>query len=310
MLSGCELSRPRPDSIEYRVSWGLRVVDADGAYDLGASGRGVTIALLDCGVEHAPADVERNLLRTSTDLIPNRVFPQPEPHANLVAGPMDSALDGRGLVGVAYNAKLLSVRADFDGGFEGQCAFYPQDLARGIDYAREHGARILAMPLEGRKPLGDAFEDALKCAVDAGMAVVIAAGNESADHPTWPARYAADPRFAGSIVVAGAAQRDGTFADWSNRAGDTALYYIIAPGEHVVTSCGRKWCQQASGTSFAVPYIAGGLALVMGAHPDLNGRDAIDALLRGARPVGPQEQTGRGALDIGRAFDLMRQPRA
>jgi subtilisin family serine protease len=309
LLAGCAAgpTRPEPDSIEYRLSWGLQAVNADPAYLAGASGRGVTIALIDCGVEQPAPELARQLSRRSTDLNPERMLPQPDRHGAFVAGPMESALDGRGLVGVAYNATLLSVRADFDGGWEGQCAFYPRDIARGIDYARENGARIIVMPLQARRPLGQKFEAALERAVQSGIAIVIAAGNGANEQPSWPARYAVDPRFAGHIVVVGASRFDGTFATWSNRAGPAAPYYITAPGENVVTDCGRRECKLVSGTSFSAPYVAGALALIMDARPAFTSRDAIAVLLRSARPIAAPEDpaerhVGQGALDIGRAF--------
>lgn len=293
---------PQIDSLEYKVSWGLTAINAEPAFRVGASGRGVTIALIDCGVEHDQPELANNLSPESIDLNPDRKLSKPEKHANFVAGPMESILDGRGLVGVAYNATLLSIRADFDGGLDGECAFKPADLARAIDYAREKSARIVVIPLEGQHPLGPIFENALQHAVDAGMTIVVAAGNESEADPSWPARYAADSRFAGTIIVAGAANPDGTMAKWSNRAGAAHAYYILAPGEKVLTECDDKSCSMVSGTSFSTPYIAGALALVMEARPELSGREAVKALLRGASRRGATRTAGQGNLNIGGAF--------
>jgi subtilisin family serine protease len=310
-MSGCALhpppeNRPRADTLEYLVNWGLFAVNAEPAFRTGASGRGVTIALIDCGVEQSDANLSKNLSPESTDLNPDRRMPKPENHADFVAAPLDSILDGHGMVGVAYNATLLSVRADFDGGFEGQCAFYSSDLARGLDYAREKGARIVVMPLEGQRPLGAKFEAALERAVDAGIAIVIAAGNESAPDPSYPARYAADPRYAGAIAVAGAANPDGTIAKWSNRAGTTHSYFLLAPGVKVLSDCDDQFCKVVSGTSFATPYIAGALALLMEARPEMSGKEALNVLFRGAFRRGTAAHVGRGNLNIGDAFYHLR----
>jgi subtilisin family serine protease len=302
--------RPDVDSLEYKISWGLVAVNAEPAFQKGASGRGVTIALIDCGVEQTPPETVVNLSPDSIDLNPDRKLPKPENHANFVAGPMESVLDGRGQVGVAYNATLLSIRADFDGGLDGQCAFKSSDLARALDYAREKGARVVVMPLEGNRPLGAIFESALQRATDAGLAIVIAAGNESAADPTYPARYAADPRFAGAIVVAGAANPNGTMAEWSNRAGMTRAYYVLAPGVKVLTDCDEKFCKMVSGTSFATPYVAGALALMMEAQPKLTGRDAVKVLLRGTYRRNAAHIHGQGNLNIGSAFLYLRGWRA
>lgn len=307
-LAGCAANRvPTPNhaSAEYIRSWGLKVIHADAAYRAGATGRGVTVALIDCGLQTAQPEVTANVSPLSTDVAGPRRQPELDRHADYVAGPLGSALNGRGLVGVAYNATLLSVRADFDGGWQGQCAFRPADIARAVDYAVDHQARIIVMPLQATKPLGPAFEAALDRAARAGVVSVVAAGNGAAEQPAWPARYAVDPRFAGSVVVAGATRWDGEMTPWSNRAGPASRWFIAAPGQSVLTDCGRKTCRLVSGTSFAAPYVAGALALVMEGHPRLTGPEAAELLLQAARDAGDpgvDAVYGRGVLDVAPAF--------
>lgn len=297
--------RPGLRSPEYRRSWGLATVNAAPAVRSGASGRGVMIALVDCGLQDAQPELALNVSPLSVDLVPDRKAPSlNDRHGSYVAGPLGSAFNGEGLLGVAYNATLLSVRADFDGGYQGQCAFRRADLVRAVDYAVEKGARIIVLPLETRRPMGPAFEASLARAVEAGVVVVAAAGNEKADQPTWPARYAADPRFAGSVLAVGAVGYDGVMTAWSNRAGDARQAFVAAPGDRVITDCGVKLCYLVSGTSFATPYVAGALALVMETRPEMTGREAAELLLKSARDrgaPGADAVYGRGVLDIGRA---------
>jgi subtilisin family serine protease len=295
--------RPRADSLEYRKSWGLEAIGAQAAYRAGVSGRGVTIALIDCGVEAAQREVRRNV-KASRDVVAARAAPAVEKHGAYVAGPLVSALNGGGMVGVAYNATVVSIRADLDGGLNGECAFRPGDLAAALDEAVAQKARIVVMPLQGRKPLGAAFEAALERTVRSGAVLVIAAGNRRGTEPAWPARYAVDPRFAGSIVVAGATSYYGELTAWSNRAGEARRHYVAAPGEWVLTDCTRR-CKLVSGTSFSTAYVAGALALVMEARPELAGPQVVERVLASARDLGePGEDPvyGRGALDLGRAF--------
>ncbi|WP_374469757.1 S8 family peptidase [Phenylobacterium sp.] len=295
--------RPRTDSLEYRKSWGLEAIGAQAAYRAGLSGRGVTLALIDCGVEAAQREVRRNV-KTSRDVVAGRATPAVEKHGAYVAGPLVSALNGGGMVGVAYNANVVSIRADFDGGLAGECAFRPTDLAAALDEAVAQKARIVVMPLQGRKPLGAAFEAALERTVKSGAVLVIAAGNRKGEEPTWPARYAADPRFAGSIVVAGASSYYGELTPWSNRAGAAKWRYVAAPGEWVLTDCTRK-CKLVSGTSFSTAYVAGALALMMEGHPELTGPQVAERVLSAARDLGEPGADavyGRGVLDLGRAF--------
>lgn len=306
LLAGCTQRVPEVTSGEYLRSWGLGAINAMGAYQAGATGRGVTVAMVDCGLQDAPREVLRNVSRNSVDIFAaERALPATDRHGTYMAGPLGSALDRRGLVGVAYNAELLSVRADIEGGHNGQCAFKASSLARAVQYAADQKAQVIVLPLQATRPMGPAFETALKNAVDGGAVVVIAAGNRSADQPGYPARYAADPRFAGAIVAVGATTAEGELTKWSNRAGPTKAWYLAAPGERVVTDCGRKTCRLVSGTSFAASYVAGALALVMEGHPQLTGREALALLLQNARDTGEpgaDPTYGWGVLDVGKVF--------
>jgi len=295
---------PRTNSDEYRKSWGLEAIGARAAYDAGLTGKGVTVAIVDCGIATAQREVLKNVSRRSTDVVAGRRLPISDPHGAYTAAPLAAALNGRGMVGVAYNATVLAVRADVEGGLNGRCAFKPSDLARGLDYAALQKARVVVLPLQHGKPLGEPFEAALKRVVDGGAVVVIAAGNRNGPDPSWPAMYAIDPRYSGSIVVAGATGYYGAITGWSNRAGQVKAWYIAAPGEWVLTDCLAK-CALVSGTSFSTSYVAGGMALMMEAWPQMSGREIAARMLDRARDAGDagvDDVYGRGVLDLGRAF--------
>jgi subtilisin family serine protease len=303
--ASARVRKPQPDSIEYRLSWPLEAIGARSAYAAGYTGRGVRIALIDCGVQRR-GDFGRNLTRrNSVDLIASRATRFEDPHGAWVAQPLASALDGLGTVGLAYNATLIEIRADMDGGYKGECAFWSADLARALDVAIAQKARIIVLPLQAQKPLGKAFEAALARAVESGAVIVAAAGNDTLSEPAYPARYAADPRFAASMVVAGAVGPEGGMVAWSNKAGAARARYLLAPGQWVLTDCRRK-CQFAHGTSFATPFVAGAIALVMEANPALSGASAADRVLAAARPLdapGGEAVYGRGVLSVSRLFE-------
>ncbi len=71
---------PRVNSDEYRKSWGLEAIGARAAYDAGLTGKGVTVAILDCGIALAQRDVLKNVSRHSTDVVPGRKLPLTDPH--------------------------------------------------------------------------------------------------------------------------------------------------------------------------------------------------------------------------------------
>jgi subtilisin family serine protease len=297
--------RPQRRSVEYGLSWGVSASHADRAYSKGVTGRGVTVAMIDTGVGSAATQLFGHLAPASVDLVPGRLVDLGDRrHGEQTASILAGKLDGAGTFGIAYDATLLSIRADRDGSCLKICAFDPSVLARAIDYAVDNGASVIGMPVASRRRI-PAIELALERAVARGAVIVAAAGNDGGDQPVWPARYAADPRFSGSMIVAGATTRRGLLAPWSNKAGVAQDHYVAAPGERVIVDCDTRTCSLTSGTSYSVSYVAGALALLLSRAPELTGRQAALALLESTDDLGGRGidmLTGRGRLDVSRAL--------
>ncbi|MFJ6023036.1 S8 family peptidase [Brevundimonas sp. NPDC092305] len=284
------------------------------AWNAGATGAGISIAVVDSGIDTAEADLQGRISPLSTDIVPGRGMPyDTDQHGTWVSGVIASNFNDFGTIGYAYQSTIVSIRADTadcDDPDDKVC-FTSTNLARAIDYAIANNVRVINMSLGGEGALGSTFEAAMLRAVNAGIVFAISAGNEFDDDPAaavnpgYPGRYATDPRFAGSIIVVGAHDVNNTIAAFSNRAGVSASRYISAPGVRVVTNCDGTQCYVINGTSFSAPAVAGAMALLLQAFPNLTGRQAVDILLNTARDAGDAGQDavyGRGLLDIARAF--------
>jgi subtilisin family serine protease len=133
--------------------------------------------------------------------------------------------------GVAFNATIISMRTDSPGSCasEDGCSFFEGDMAQGIDAARVAGARVINMSLGGSAP-NSGLLAAMGRAVDAGIILVISAGNSGED----PEGVNADPlalipaqKFPNHVIIAGSVGvsdgAGGTNLDvistFSNRAG-------------------------------------------------------------------------------------------
>ncbi|WAC60012.1 S8 family peptidase [Brevundimonas sp. SL130] len=296
-------------SSEYLRNYGLANMKASVAWQAGATGNGVTVAVVDSGVSNSQADLVGRISSASTDVVAGRNTPYvaDDSHGTLVSGVIASNFNGLGSIGVAYESTILSIRTDIsecDDEDDDVC-FSGSDLVRALDFAVANGVKIINMSLGGDGRLGSAFEAALLRAVNSGAVIVASSGNDGEANPGWPAQYAVDPRFAGAVIAVGSHGETNLMSDFSNRAGVTAAGYISAPGEDVITGCDGTSCWRINGTSFSAPHVSGALALLMDAFPNLTAREALAIVIDTARDAGDAGTDivyGRGLLDLANAF--------
>ena len=278
------------------------------AWDRGATGAGILVGVVDSGINVNAQDLQGRISPLSTDVVAGRgMVGSDDTHGTFVSGVIASNFNGFGTIGVAYESTIVSIRADISDCNDptDTVCFRSSDLVTAIDYAIANNVRVVNMSLGGAGALGSAFEAALLRAVNAGIVFTISAGNDGTADPAYPGRYATDPRFAGSIIVVGAHDASNQIADFSNRAGVSANRYISAAGVDVITGCDGTSCWRINGTSFSSPAVAGALALLLDAFPNLTGRQAVEILLTTARDAGDTGTDavyGRGLLDIAQAF--------
>lgn len=303
-------SPPPPTSTfntaEYQRSNGLVAVQPLPAYDAGATGENVLIGIVDSGIDINGNEFSGRIAAASRDVFGNRTLQDPDGHGTLVAAVAAGARNTIGTHGVAFDADLLIARADnnqpcTDDG----CTYLDDDIADGIDLATSAGARVVNLSLGG-SPANARLAGAVRRATAAGVIVVVSAGNDSNGNPDrLPVSLANAAAGSGLVVIVGAQRTDGSFADFSNAAGDYSSIYITAPGEDIRSTGIGGQQLLISGTSFAAPHVAGALALLAEAYPTLTSRQLVDLLLSSATDLGAAGEDrvfGRGGLNIARAF--------
>ena len=212
----------------------------------GVLGEGVTVALLDTGVDPTHPDLWENVLG-GFDFVNGDDDPSDDNgHGTGVAGLLAAAENGLGLVGTAPKVKIWSAKIlSFDE--RGTIS----DLIRGLEWAVKKGVQIVGMSL-GTEEDNAALRDAIRRVHQAGVLMVAAAGNKGF-RVLYPAAYP-------EVIAVAATDENDRRAWFSNMGPEVDL---AAPGTNLLTTALKGEYQRVSGTSFSVPQVAGVAALVM-----------------------------------------------
>ncbi|MFG1991948.1 S8 family serine peptidase [Actinoplanes sp. NPDC048988] len=223
-----------------------------------STGDGVTVAVIDTGVDAAHPDLAGDVL-PGIDYVAGTVGGtgiDPNGHGTHVAGTIAAATgNGVGISAVAPSAKILPIRvlgADGTGSMA--------DAASGIVYAADHGAQVINMSLGSTDRL-DAVTQAIAYARGKGVTVVAAAGNDG--RKGSPANYpGADP----GVIAAAATDSADAVAAFSNRG---SYVDVAAPGVGILSTLPtvKGSYGSMSGTSMAAPHVAAVVALLKAYHP-------------------------------------------
>jgi subtilisin family serine protease len=157
------------------------------------------------------------------------------------------------------------------------------DAIRAIDYAVEHGAKVLSNSWGGRGE-GDnmALKDAIDRARSKDILFVAAAGNDSADNDGSEASYPAAYDNDNLISVAATDNKD-RLTYFSNYG--VKSVHLAAPGSNVYSTVPGNKYKSESGTSMACPHVAGAAALLWSNHPDWTYKKVKEVLLDNVDPV-------------------------
>jgi len=293
------------DTAEYRASGALPRIGAATLYATGGTGSGVTVGLIDTGIDTTHGDFAGALHPASIDLIRGGPLGDGSGHGTAVAGLVGARKNGQGMHGVAFDSTLLVVRADSTGSCPAACLFSQADLATATDYAVANGARVLNFSLGDAPSLATGLRQSLAAAAAADTVLVLAAGNLGLNSPRDPGRFALRDDARGRALIVGSVDGNNVISDFSNRAGSAAEVFIVAPGENLQTTGAGGGAVQASGTSVATPLVSGAAAAVLDAAPYLAADEVVDILLGTARDLGAPGTDaiyGRGLLDLDRAL--------
>ena len=316
------------DTAEFRRSDGPGFHNATAAWTRGVTGKGAKIAIVDTGIDTDSPEFAGRIDPASADVAGNGTVEDVGGHGTQVALIAAAARNNTGIVGIAYDATIAMFRADTPGtcadtsAESDGCSFDDRDIATGINRAVSAGATVVNLSLGGDAP-STALINAVRNASAKGVVVVVSAGNDGDGSdpkidPNQPNPFAAGVRNAGgsNVIIAGSVDENSQFSGFSNKAGSQAQWFLSALGERVCceyengalkieTTPDGQFVTLISGTSFSAPQIAGAVALLKQAFPNLTGPQMVELLLTSARDAGAagtDSTYGRGILDIAKAF--------
>lgn len=271
----------------------------------GYTGEGITVALIDTG-----ADSGHESLNDGGKIVAFRDFVNNQTRAyddNGHGTHCASLIAGGSGIGVAPDARLVVIKVmDRDG------ACYLSDALKALDYCLEnrdrYGIDVVSFSVGGGSPSDSStvLDDACNKMVAEGLVMCVAAGNSG----PGPSSIVI-PGDAEQVITVGAIDSSGEIYEMSSR-GPTSSGEIkpdlVALGVDVVSAlAGSKNAQSSmSGTSMAVPQVAGSAALLLEARPDLDPAGVKRAFLKTADDLGESGLDniyGYGALNLSRALE-------
>ncbi|HJV49789.1 MAG TPA: S8 family serine peptidase, partial [Geothrix sp.] len=310
----------------YRDLWGHYAINAPTAWDT-AKGDGIVVAVIDTGVDYNHPDIAANIWCNTKEIAGNGLdddgngyiddirgwdfvgddvlhpSPSNDPvdhhgHGTHVAGTIAAVGNNNlGIIGVAYNAKIMPLR-----GLDRSGSGSDTTLAPAIIYAAKNGADVINASWGG-EGTSQTIEEAIQFAYSAGVVFVAAAGNSGED--AW-GFYPANSPEAITVSAAPPPASGIGFPGWTNYG---TKVDVAAPGLDILSlrAAGSTLgpvvadaYMRLDGTSMAAPHVSGLVALLLSQLPGFPIEDLRQTLRASAYDSwvgGYAEAKGAGLVD-------------
>jgi thermitase len=248
--------------------WHLDKIGASAAWDF-THGAGVTIAVLDTGVDASHPDLSGRIVPGWNFYNNSSNTADVKGHGTWVSGVAAATNNnGLGIASVAGQARIMPIRISDSSGVG-----YWSMIAQGITYAADHGARIANVSYD-KLLMSSAIVSAANYMKSKGGLVVVAAGNSGANENLTPST---------SMISVSATDSNDLKTSFSSYGSYVSL---AAPGINIYCTTPGGGYSQCLGTSFASPVVAGTAALMMSVNPRLTGAQVESLLFSTAVDLG------------------------
>lgn len=248
----------------------------------------VVVAVIDTGVDYTHEDLKDNIWVNTKEIPGNGIDDDgngyiddvygvdletgrdsgmdDNGHGTHVAGIIAASNNHIGVVGLAYNVKIMPIKAGMASGF-----FNQSQIAKGILYAYNNGADVINMSFGGSAST-IAVQDALETAYTRCV-LVAAAGNDAMPNegrpitaPTYPAALS----YVMGVMSVDIRGVESGFTNYDVKKYNSVEYEVYAPGSQILSTIPGNRYATWSGTSMAAPYVSAMAALLRSAYPDTN----------------------------------------
>lgn len=268
-------------------------------------GAGQTIAIIDTGIGRGPVEFNGAVVGgTDVSGVGSSDGRTPVGAVDANHGSWVASLaasrgtgNGRGMIGVAPEAELLSISVGFGASTTKP---FTEQIAEAMRWAVDNGATVINLSLTTNTLDWDpSWDEAFEYAFDHDVVIVVAAGNRGSGTD----RVGAPATIPGVLAVGGV-DPNGTASSSASTQGITIG--LSAPSERLRGVSADGTLAQWSGTSGAAPIVAGIAALVRAAHPDMDADNVLNRLISTAKPAAgatdvPDKLYGYGLVDAAAA---------
>ncbi len=281
------------DTLYSEYQWNLPQIAAEQGWNLNKGSEDIVVAVVDTGVQSDHPDLQGRLVEGLNVIDPASPPEDDVGHGTHVAGIIAAQVNNQeGVAGITWYTKIMPIKVLDNTGAGSAYA-----VAEGVIWAADHGAHVINMSL-GNYAQAQFLHDAIQYAVNKGVVVVAASGNDNTDRPGYPAAYP-------EVIAVSATDPGGGKAEYSNY-GD--YMDVAAPGTSIASTYPGSRYAALSGTSMASPHVAALASLVRAANPQLTPAEVADVLCSTAKDLGDKGRDaiyGYGEIDVRNALQAV-----
>lgn len=318
---------------QFADNWGAERVNASALWSQGIYGSGITVAVVDTGVDIVHPQLQGRIFVNSgeqgldshgRDKASNGIDDDGNGFVDDISGydfVSDTALTGdnqyhgthvAGIIAAEHNDSTASEQP-YVQGLAPRASLLPLAFldstgdgvissgVAAIKYAVAQGARVINASWGG-SGCSRSLQETISTLASKNIFFVSAAGNESSNIDRWPT-YPASLVLPAQLVVGATGSFD-NMSQYSNYGAKSVL--LFAPGDEIISTFPGNQMYSLSGTSMATPFVAGAVALLLSAEPTASIAQVRQALSQAAYHRSEYLNSSRGRLDLRVALQKLR----